>query len=120
MPCPFDYHAVAVSGKVGAYKNCLTTPVGWVIVFTPTDRPKSVRNRCVIDLFVALFVLSLCPFDISVGVGDFVIGLSQISSFLSLEIIVIYIRVLLTLNFKFLSMQIFHLFLLVTYYFYTK
>ena len=32
-------------------------------------------------LFVALFVLSLCPFDISVGVGAFVIGLSQISSF---------------------------------------
>ena len=32
---------------------------------------------------MALFVLSLCPFDISVGVGDFVIGLSQISSFFS-------------------------------------
>ena len=51
-------------------------------VFTPTDRPKSVRNRCLIELFVALFVLSLCPFDISVGVGAFVIGLGQISSFL--------------------------------------
>ena len=56
----------------------------WVAVVTPTDRPKSVRNRCLIELFVALFVLSLCPFDISVGVGAFVIGLSQISSFLSL------------------------------------
>ena len=33
------------------------------------------------NFFVALFVLSLCPFDISVGVGAFVIGLSQISSF---------------------------------------
>ena len=52
-------------------------------VVTPTDRPKSVRNRCVIELFVALFVLSLCPFDISVVIGAFVIGLSQISSFLS-------------------------------------
>ena len=31
----------------------------------------------------ALFVLSLCPFDISVGVGAFVIGLSHISSFFS-------------------------------------
>ena len=50
---------------------------------TPTDRPKSVRNRFLIDFFVALFVLSLCPFDISVGVGAFVIGLSQISSFFS-------------------------------------
>ena len=33
---------------------------------------------------MALFVFSLCPFDISVGVVAFVIGLSQISSFLSL------------------------------------
>ena len=35
------------------------------------------------NFFVAFFVLSLCPFDISVGVGAFVIGLSQISSFFS-------------------------------------
>ena len=59
--------------------------VGWAVV-TPTDRPKSVRNRCVIELFMALFVLSLCPFDISVGVGAFVIGLSQISSFFSFQV----------------------------------
>ena len=32
---------------------------------------------------MALFVLLLCPFDISVGIGAFVIGLGQISSFLS-------------------------------------
>ena len=55
----------------------------WVAVVTQTDRPKSVRNFCLIELFVALFVLSLCPFDISVGIGAFVIGLGQISSFLS-------------------------------------
>ena len=55
----------------------------WVAVVTPADRPESVRNCCLIELnfFVALFVLSLCPFDISVGVGAFVIGLGQISSF---------------------------------------
>ena len=57
----------------------------WVAVVTPTDRPKSVRNRCVIELFVTLYMLSLCPFDISVGVGAFVIGLSQISSFFSVN-----------------------------------
>ena len=51
------------------------------VVVTPTDRPKSVCNRCVIELFVALFSLSLCPFDISVSVWAFVIGLSQTSSF---------------------------------------
>ena len=38
-------------------------------------------DRSVIDVFVALLVLSFCPFDISVGVGAFVIGLSQTSSF---------------------------------------
>ena len=36
---------------------------------------------------MALFVLSLCPFDISVGIGAFVIGLGQISSFLSFILI---------------------------------
>ena len=36
---------------------------------------------------MALFVLSLCPFDISVGVGAFVIGLGQISSFLSVYLV---------------------------------
>ena len=33
--------------------------------------------------FGAFFVLSLCPFGNSVGIGVFVIGLSQISSFFS-------------------------------------
>ena len=57
----------------------------WVAVVTPTDRPKSVRYCCLIEFFfVALFVLSLFPFDISVGIGAFVIGLGQISSFLFL------------------------------------
>ena len=37
-------------------------------VVSPTDRPKSVRNRCLIELFVAFFVLSLCPFDIPCGI----------------------------------------------------
>ena len=50
-------------------------------VVTPTDRPKSVRNRCIIEFFVALFVFSLYPFYNSVGIGASVIGLSQISSF---------------------------------------
>ena len=77
--CHLDYTAVAGSWKVGPVNQVYHT--SWVTVVTPTDLPKSVRNLCVIELFVALFVLSLCPFDISVGVGAFVIGLSQISSF---------------------------------------
>ena len=79
--CPFDYTVVAGSGKVGPVHQVYHT--SWVAVVTPTDRPNLVRNRCVIELFMALFVLSLCPFDISVGEGAFVIGLSQISSFFS-------------------------------------
>ena len=77
--CPCDYTAVAGNVKVGPVNQVNHT--SGVAVVTPTDRPKSVRNRCVIELFVALFVLSFCPFDISVGVWAFVIGLSQISSF---------------------------------------
>ena len=73
-----DYTAVAVSGKVVPVKPVNHTIL--VAVVTQTDRPKSVCNRCVIELFV---VLSLCPFDISAGVGACVKGLSQISSFFS-------------------------------------
>ena len=51
--------------------------------FTPTDRPKSVRNSCVIKVFGGVFMLSRCFLDCSVGVGVFVTGLSQISSFFS-------------------------------------
>ena len=64
--------------------NRLTIPVGVALV-TPTDRPKSVRNRCFIELFCGVVCVFTCPFDISVGVGAFVIGLGQISSFLSWE-----------------------------------
>ena len=40
-------------------------------VVTPTDRPKSVLNRCVIGIFGG--VLSRCFLEFSVGVGTFVI-----------------------------------------------
>ena len=69
---------------VGRWARKPVNHTSWVAVVTPTDRLKSVRNCCLIELFVALFVLSLCPFDISVGIVAFVIGLGQISSFLSL------------------------------------
>ena len=53
----------------------------WMTVLTPTDRPKSVRNSCVIKVFGGVFMFSRCFLDCSVGVGVFVTGLSQISSF---------------------------------------
>ena len=43
----------------------------WVANVTPTDRPKSVRNRCVIEVLVAC-VLSCCFWGFPVGVGVFV------------------------------------------------
>ena len=52
-------------------------------IVTQTDRPKSVRNCCVIEVFGGVFVLSRCFLDFSVGVGAFVIGPSQISFFSS-------------------------------------
>ena len=50
-------------------------------VIIPTDRPESVSSRCIIEVFGGVFVLSCFFLDFSVGVGVFVIGLSQISSF---------------------------------------
>ena len=44
---------------------------------------KSVRNRCVIEFFGGVFMLSRWFLSLTVGVGAFVIGLSQISSFFS-------------------------------------
>ena len=55
MFCPFDCSAVAESEKVGSLNLWLTAPV-----VVPTDRPKSARNRCVIELFLS----SLCNFDL--------------------------------------------------------
>ena len=57
----------------------------WVTAVTPTDRPQSVRNSCVIKVFGGVFMLSRCFLDCSVGVGVFVTGLSQISSFFSFD-----------------------------------
>ena len=53
----------------------------WVAIVTPTDHPKSVRNRCVIEVFGGVCVLLRHLLGFSVGVGTFVIGLSPISSF---------------------------------------
>ena len=78
--CSFDDTAVAGSGTIWPV---LVNHTSWMAVVTLTDRPKSVRNRCVIELFLALFVWSVCPFDISADVGAFVMGLSQISSLVS-------------------------------------
>ena len=58
--CPFDYKAVAGSGKVGPVNQVNHT--SWVAVVTPTDRPKSARNRCVIELFCGVVCVVTLPF----------------------------------------------------------
>ena len=45
-------------------------PVGLTAV-TPTDRPKSARNRCVIEIFGGVFMLSRCFLDIFCGCRGF-------------------------------------------------
>ena len=65
-------------------QKCAYDPNGLLV--TPTDRPKSVRNRCVIEVFGGVCVCCPLVFEFSVGVGSFVIGLSQISSFSSYAI----------------------------------
>ena len=54
--------------------------VGYLKVFQLTVLSRS-AIAVLSNFFVVLFVLSICTFDISVGVGAFVIGLGQISSF---------------------------------------
>ena len=68
-------------GRLGARKPVNHTC--WMTVVTPTDRPKSVRNCCVIEMFGGIFVLSI-GFRIFSWYGVFVIELSQISFFFAL------------------------------------
>ena len=58
--CPFDYTAVAGSGEVGPVNQVNHT--SWVAIVTPTDRPKSVRNRSVIELFCGVVCVFILPF----------------------------------------------------------
>ena len=72
--CPFDSTDVAGSGKV--------RPVNYtyrVVVVTPTGHPKLVHNRGYRTFWCRLCVVTL-PIHF-VSIGDFVIGLSNISSF---------------------------------------
>ena len=60
---------------VGSRKPAYHT--SWMTVVTPTDRPKSVRNRCIIEDFGGVFVL-VHDFSVSDGMGGFIIGWDQI------------------------------------------
>ena len=74
--------AVAVSGKVGPVKPVNHTSL--VAVVTPTDGLKSVRNSCVIELFLWRCLRSHFALFTFLLVYGLVKGLSQISSTVSL------------------------------------
>ena len=57
---PFDYTDVVGRGKVGPVNQVHHT--SWMAVVTPTDRPKSVPNRCVIELFCGVVCVVTLPF----------------------------------------------------------
>ena len=57
---PFDYTAVAGSWKLGPVNQDNHTRL--VAVVTPTDRPKSARNRCLIELFCGFVCVITLPF----------------------------------------------------------
>ena len=57
MTCSFHYTAFVVSGKVRIPWTILTTPGS--VGCTQTDRPKSVRNRCVIGVWWCCCVVTL-------------------------------------------------------------
>ena len=81
--CPFDYTTFEVSGKVRIPKTGLTTSVGWL-----SGPELIVLSRFAITVqskFLVAFCVVALLFGFSVGVGAFVIGLSQISSFFSKE-----------------------------------
>ena len=45
---------------INCYHN--TSDTSWVALVTPTDRPKSVRNRCLIELFCGIVCVVTLPF----------------------------------------------------------
>ena len=47
---------------VGRWARKPVNHTSWVAVVTPTDRPKSVRNRCVIELFCGVVYVVTLPF----------------------------------------------------------
>ena len=56
--CPFD--CTAVARRVGLTLKPKVNNTGWITFAAQIDRPKFVRDRCVIERIVA----SLCNFDL--------------------------------------------------------
>ena len=59
--CHFDYTAVAGNGNVGPVNQ--VNHISCVAVVTQTDRPESIRNRCVIERFCGVICVVTLPFS---------------------------------------------------------
>ena len=67
--CPFDY--TAVCGKWNDLNPIYQlTRTSLVAVGNQTDRPKSVRNHCVIEVFGGVFCFNFAFFKFSVSLRD--------------------------------------------------
>ena len=81
----FEMFSSWLHGDFGKWEGWALKPqvnhTGWRTVVAPADRPKSVRNSCVIEricsVFVSFHLCSVCR------LGKFVIRLRQISSLFS-------------------------------------
>ena len=57
--CPFVKRLLRL---VGRWARKPVNHTSWVALVTPTDRPKSVRNRCLIELFCGVVCVVALPF----------------------------------------------------------
>ena len=88
----FKCLSFGLHGDLGNWEGWALKPqdnyTGWMTVVTPADRPKSVRNSCVIEricsIFVSFHLFILCRSEV------FVIRLRQISSLFSMHKVVTY------------------------------
>ena len=55
-------HAPQANVEEGGLCNNFVYHTSWVAVVTPTDRPKSVCNRCLIELFCDVVCVVTLPF----------------------------------------------------------
>ena len=80
----FKYVSFWLQGCFGEWEGLASLPVNhssWVAVVTPTDQPKSVRSRCIIELFRGVFLCcNFARLTFFFGIRIFVIGVNQILS----------------------------------------
>ena len=76
----FEFHSFCSLWEGWALVNRFNH-TGGMTVITQTNPPKSVSNRCVMKVFSGVFCVLMLLFGFPVDAGDFVIWLSQISSF---------------------------------------